>query len=62
MGIEKGEQVENSEYVIKKKKKERKRRKEKKTKFPNLEKRFPFRYRKHPGHQTDMTEIELHLA
>jgi hypothetical protein len=27
--------------------------------FPNLEKLCPFRYRKPPGHQTDLTKIEL---
>jgi hypothetical protein len=26
--------------------------------FPNLKKVCPFRYRKPPGHQTDLTEIE----
>jgi hypothetical protein len=26
--------------------------------FPNLEKVMPFRYRKPPGHQTDLTKIE----
>jgi hypothetical protein len=26
---------------------------------PNLEKTMPFRYRKPPGHQTDLTKIEL---
>jgi hypothetical protein len=26
---------------------------------PNLEKLYPFRYRKPPGHQTDLTKIEL---
>jgi hypothetical protein len=30
--------------------------------FPNLRKGCPFRYRKPPGHQTDMTKIEpLHI-
>jgi hypothetical protein len=27
--------------------------------FPNLEKSMPIRYRKPPGHQTDLTKIEL---
>jgi hypothetical protein len=27
--------------------------------FPNLEKTCPFRYRKPPRHQTDLTKIEL---
>jgi hypothetical protein len=27
--------------------------------FPNLEKLCPFRYRKPPGHQVDLTKIEL---
>jgi hypothetical protein len=27
--------------------------------FPNLEKLCPFRYRKPPRHQTDLTKIEL---
>jgi hypothetical protein len=27
--------------------------------FPNLEKVMPFRYRKPPGHQTDLIKIEL---
>jgi hypothetical protein len=27
--------------------------------FPNLEKTMPIRYRKPPGHQIDMTKIEL---
>jgi hypothetical protein len=27
--------------------------------FPNLEKLCPFRYRKSPGNQTDLTKIEL---
>jgi hypothetical protein len=27
--------------------------------FQNLEKLCPFRYRKPPGHQTDLTKIEL---
>jgi hypothetical protein len=27
--------------------------------FPNLEKLFPFRYRKPLGNQTDLTKIEL---
>jgi hypothetical protein len=27
--------------------------------FPNLEKAVPFRYRKPPGHQTDLIKIEL---
>jgi hypothetical protein len=26
--------------------------------FPNLKKELPFRYRKPPGHQTDMIKIE----
>jgi hypothetical protein len=26
--------------------------------FPNLKKSCPFKYRKPPGHQTDMTNIE----
>jgi hypothetical protein len=28
-------------------------------KFPNIEKVCPFRYRKPPRHQTDMTKIKL---
>jgi hypothetical protein len=27
--------------------------------FPNLEKTLPYRYRKTPEHQTDLTKIEL---
>jgi hypothetical protein len=27
--------------------------------FPNLEKVMPIQYRKPPGHQTDLTKIEL---
>jgi hypothetical protein len=27
--------------------------------FPNLEKAMPFRYRKTPGHKTDLMKIEL---
>jgi chromosome segregation ATPase len=52
MGIEEGEEVQAKEIdnifnkIITEK-------------SPNLEKLCPFRYRKPPGHQTDLTKIEL---